>query len=301
MKYCVFVFGAILACCCAQAHVRYDFSMGPIGSEKMFLRGLHSDFYVMPWGNARRLSWLPSSDCLLESSAPVTNRIWGVSTIAALNSISCASNGCDLRYGIRVYTKYLTTDSWVTNMTSRIPDGVEHNVFRTERIVSFCLGDRERPDEVGVPKFIEQADILVRQRHPAAIMCSAGIMCDLLHSNSVQKASFAVYVDSEGNLTVAYSNEAKQVIYLKDFKYEKGALYGSVGNEINMNHPVAELKDDLSEASVAFHVFHTRSSQIRLLLKNIDGIIRCLQQRSAGEGFVWTADSTPNDGDNLAF
>ena len=42
MKYCVFVFGAILACCCAQAHVRYDFSMGPIGSEKMFLRGLHS-------------------------------------------------------------------------------------------------------------------------------------------------------------------------------------------------------------------------------------------------------------------
>jgi hypothetical protein len=102
-------------------------------------------------------------------------------------------------------------------------------------------------------------------------------------------------------LTVAYSNEAKQVIYLKDFKYEKGALYGSVGNEINMNHPVAELKDDLSEASVAFHVFHTRSSQIRLLLKNVDGIIRCLQQRSAGEGFVWTADSTPNDGDNLAF
>lgn len=50
MKYCVFVSGVILACCCAQAHVRYDYSMGPIGSEKIFLRGLHSDFYVMPGG-----------------------------------------------------------------------------------------------------------------------------------------------------------------------------------------------------------------------------------------------------------
>ena len=296
MKYGMFALG-ILACCCAQAHMRYEYSMGPIGSDKMFLRGLHSDFYVMPWGNARRLSWLPSFDCLLESSAPVTNRIWGVSTIAALDSISCAGKGCDLRYGIRVYSKCLTTDSWITNMTSR----VENDVFRTERVVSFCLGDHERPDEVGLPKFIEQADILVRQRHPAAIMCSSGILCHLLDADSVQKASFALYVDVQGNLTVAYSNEANQVIHLKDFRYENGVLYGSVGNEINMNHPVAELKNDLSEVSVTLHVFHSCSSQIRLLLKNVDGIIRCLQQRSAGEGFVWTADSTPNDGANLAF
>ena len=223
-----------------------------------------------------------------------------------LTSFESDAGSSDVRCGVHVGPKLNFTEGFKTNKVGRF--GMAFSSVKGKTMLCSVSSDDIDVDGAAMPEFLRRCEAIVRAKTTFMVMCCSGVKNVLTAELRRFPAMFALYLGSDGNMSLVYSLGRKLDVRAFDLQYRDGQFYSSDGNviskkippggetvdfEIGPQSPPTITIDAGRRACVEF-----RSSDcaikagITIETDNILGLSDCLKAVAQGRKGSWRAKET---------